>query len=274
MARLSNANEGLLQGVGRKPKRQTYGRRSRNKSLPNIYDVQVVPLSPTKSQQRRSWTSIHSDRSARQIEDGRTPPSSTQKILAKSSPVSSSSPKRLRDSTKVGSGPRPIANESAVQSNAPALQTRTASSSTRIQLRSKLPPKPKIFERNTLKSAAGETSNEHEFLTPDINQLTTGVENVLTSDDHIKASTAADNLNLGTTDDTEMAEIDGEGDRGEVKQSLAHTGDSDDEYFDVEDIKSCKLDSRVRILGVLCIYSNHNSLLLGDGPPTSQVEGL
>jgi hypothetical protein len=66
------------------------------------------------------------------------------------------------------------------------------------------------------------------------------------SDDNIKASTAAGNLNLSPTDDTEMAEVDGEGDRGEVKKSLAHTGDSDDEYFDVEDIKSCKLDSRVR----------------------------
>jgi len=68
------------------------------------------------------------------------------------------------------------------------------------------------------------------------------------SDDNIKASTAAGNLNLSPTDDTEMAEVDGEGDRGEVKKSLAHTGDSDDEYFDVEDIKSCKLDSRGMVL--------------------------
>jgi hypothetical protein len=43
-----------------------------------------------------------------------------------------------------------------------------------------------------------------------------------------------------------MAEVDGEGDLGEAKQSRTHTGDSDDERFEVEAIKSCKLGSRVR----------------------------
>jgi hypothetical protein len=51
---------------------------------------------------------------------------------------------------------------------------------------------------------------------------------------------------MGSRDDIEMAEVDAEGDSGEAKQSPTHTGDSDDERFEVEDIRSCKLGSRVR----------------------------
>jgi hypothetical protein len=72
------------------------------------------------------------------------------------------------------------------------------------------------------------------------------VGNVPVSDDRTPASTAANNLNLGPSDDTEMAEVDGEGDPGAAKQSPTHTAVGDDDYFEVEAIKSCKLSSRVR----------------------------
>ena len=100
------------------------------------------------------------------------------------------------------------------------------------------------------------------------------MSNVPISDDHIQAGTAADNLNLGSPDDIKMAEVDAEGDPGEAKQSPTHTGDSDDEYFEVEAIKSCKLGSRVRRFSAFFVFILTIILLLGDGPLTSQVEGL
>jgi hypothetical protein len=51
-----------------------------------------------------------------------------------------------------------------------------------------------------------------------------------------------------------MAEVDGEDDLGEAKQSPAHTRDGDDEYFEVEAIKSCKLSSRVRHFSAYFIF--------------------
>jgi hypothetical protein len=51
-----------------------------------------------------------------------------------------------------------------------------------------------------------------------------------------------------------MAEVDGEDDSGEEKQSPTHTGDGDDKYFEVEAIKSCKLSSRVRRFLALLIF--------------------
>jgi hypothetical protein len=51
-----------------------------------------------------------------------------------------------------------------------------------------------------------------------------------------------------------MAEVDGEGDPGEAKQSPAPTGDGYDEYFEVEAIKSCKLSSRVRPFSAFFIF--------------------
>jgi hypothetical protein len=51
-----------------------------------------------------------------------------------------------------------------------------------------------------------------------------------------------------------MAEVDAEGDYGEAKQSWTHTGDSDDEYFEVEAIRSCKLGSRVRRFSAFFIF--------------------
>jgi hypothetical protein len=51
-----------------------------------------------------------------------------------------------------------------------------------------------------------------------------------------------------------MAEVDGEDDPREKKQSLTHTRDGDDEYFEVEAIKSCKLSSRVRRFSALLIF--------------------
>ena len=50
-----------------------------------------------------------------------------------------------------------------------------------------------------------------------------------------------------------MAEVDGEDDLGEAKESPAHTRDGDDEYFEVEAIKSCKLGSRVRRFSVCSV---------------------
>jgi hypothetical protein len=50
---------------------------------------------------------------------------------------------------------------------------------------------------------------------------------------------------MGSPNDIDIAEVDAEGDSGEAKQSRTHTGDSDDEYFEVETIKSCRLGSRV-----------------------------
>lgn len=73
------------------------------------------------------------------------------------------------------------------------------------------------------------------------------------SDDH-QAGTAADNLNLGPVDNIEMADVDGEGDPGEAKQSRTHTGDNNDEYFEVEAIKSCMLGARVRCFSAFFIF--------------------
>ena len=177
MARLSNINEGAIQVVGRKPKpHATYGRHNRNKSISHVYDLPLSP--PKKLQPRRSWTSINKDRSARQIEHGLTPPSSTQNFLAKSSPASSPALRPLRESTKGGLEPRPIANESTVQStHVPALQPRTASNRSPAQSRSKLLPKPTTSESNTGKSAAVETPNQAALPPPGINQLSKGVGN-------------------------------------------------------------------------------------------------
>lgn len=209
MARPSNVNERLIQHLGRKPGPHTY-RRPKRKSLPDIYDV---PRSP----------------SAPKIEDGHTP-SSAQRTLAESSYVSSSSSKRLRRS-EVSLRPPPIANEPVVRSTrCPALQQRRESSRTRIQLRSELPPGPQSSERNILESAAGERPN-NEFLKSDVNRLTTGIDNESISDDRIKACT------------TEVAGVDNSGKANEL---LAHARASDEEYFDVEAIKDCKLGSRVR----------------------------
>jgi hypothetical protein len=81
MARLSNVSEGLTQMVGYKPGSiiTTYGRHNRKKSLSRVYDLPLPP--PKELRPRRSWTVINQDRSARQIEDGLTPPSLTQKLL-------------------------------------------------------------------------------------------------------------------------------------------------------------------------------------------------
>jgi hypothetical protein len=255
MARLSNVSEGLIEPVGRKPKsRTTYGRHNGTKSLSRVYGIPPSP--PKELRQRRSWTSINKDRSARQIEDGLTPPSSTQKLFAKSSPASSPAPTPLRKS-KRGLGPRPIAKESIVQStHVPALQPRAASNRSPVQSRSKLPPKPATSHSNTDKSAAVETANQAEFPPPDINQLSNGVGIVPLSDDRTWASTAADNLNLGPS------EVDGEGNPGAAKQSRTHTAVGDNEYFEVEAIKSCKLSSRVRRFSTFFTFNLAITLLL------------
>jgi hypothetical protein len=77
------------------------------------------------------------------------------------------------------------------------------------------------------------------------------------SNEHIQAGVAADNSKLGASDDVKMAETDaegeGEGDSGEANQSPPHTR-CDDEYFEVEAIKSCKLGSRVRHFSVFLIF--------------------
>jgi hypothetical protein len=59
---------------------------------------------------------------------------------------------------------------------------------------------------------------------------------------------------MGSPDESEMAEVDAEGDSGEAKQSRTYTGDSDDECFGVEAIKSCKLGSMVRHSSRICHY--------------------
>ena len=94
MAGLSNVNEHLIQVVGSKPKsHRTYGRHNRTKSLSRVYDTPSSP--PKELRSRTSWTLIDKDRSVHQTEDGLTPPSSTQSLLAKSSPASSPAPKHL-----------------------------------------------------------------------------------------------------------------------------------------------------------------------------------
>lgn len=117
--------------------------------------------------------------------------------------------------------------------------------------------------------------NQAEFLPPNANQLTTEVNNVPISDDHIQASAAADNL-VDSPYDIKMAESDaeaeGEGDSGEAKQSPTHTRDSDDEYFEVEAIRRCKLGSKVHCCSTFFILIL--TILLGGGRLTSQVEGL
>ena len=175
------------------------------------------------------------------------------KNLAKSSPISSPAPKPLRESTKGGLGPRPITNESIVQSShVPGLQPRTAPNRSPVQSRSKLPPKPTTSESNTGKSAAVETPNQAEFPPSDI--ISKGVGNVPVSDDHTQARTAIHNSKLGLSVDTEMEEANGDGDPDKEKQSPTHAGDGDDEYFEVEAIKSCKLSSRVRGFSTFFIF--------------------
>lgn len=72
-----------------------------------------------------------------------------------------------------------------------------------------------------------------------------------------------------------MAEVDSKSDPDEANLPPTHTEDSDDEYFKVEDIRSCNLGPRVLYVasGVLCICSKH-ILLSWDGPVTRQVERL
>lgn len=256
MARLSNVNEGLIQVVGRKPKLDTtYGRRNRNKSLSGVYDT--MPLSPQKEfQPRRSWTSINKDQSVHQIEEASPPSNIAHKILSKSlSPSSTSAAfEPLGDSTQGGLRPRSIANVTTVQlAHVPALPSLTVSTRSPAQSYVRLPPKPTTFQLDTLKSATVETPTQAKFLPSDINQVTTGVSIVPISDDH-QAGTAADNLNLGPVDNIEMADVDGEGDPGEAKQPRTHTGDNNDEYFEVEAIKSCMLGARVRCFSAFFIF--------------------
>jgi hypothetical protein len=59
---------------------------------------------------------------------------------------------------------------------------------------------------------------------------------------------------MGTSDDIEMAEVDAESDLVGGKLSQTHTGDNDDEYFEVEGIKSCTLGSRVRRFSAFFIF--------------------
>jgi hypothetical protein len=136
-----------------------------------------------------------------------------------------------------------------------------------------LSPKPTTSESIAGKLATIETPNQAEFPAPEINQLATGVSDVPVSNDHTQASTAVDNFLSDYA--AEMAEVDAEGDPGAAKQSWTHTAEGDDEYFEVEAIKSCKLNSRVRRFSAFFIFlSNYSSLLLGGGPLGSQVEGL
>jgi hypothetical protein len=71
-----------------------------------------------------------------------------------------------------------------------------------------------------------------------------GASSIPISDDHIQAGTA-DSVK-GSPGDIAMAEVDGESDPGEANRPQTHTEDGDDEYFEVEDIRSCKLGPRVR----------------------------
>jgi hypothetical protein len=57
-----------------------------------------------------------------------------------------------------------------------------------------------------------------EFSAPDINQLTTGVSSAAMINDHIQVGTVEDNSHLGRLDNTEMADVDGEGEPGQVKR--------------------------------------------------------
>jgi hypothetical protein len=71
------------------------------------------------------------------------------------------------------------------------------------------------------------------------------VSNEAISNEHIQAGVAAGNSNLGNSDGIEMAKVDSESDPVGARLSQTHTGDNE-EYFEVEAIKSCKLGSRVR----------------------------
>jgi hypothetical protein len=55
---------------------------------------------------------------------------------------------------------------------------------------------------------------------------------------------------MASPDVIKMAEADADGDPGEVKQSPTHTRDSGDEYFEVEDIRSCKLGVKLLTEGI------------------------
>jgi hypothetical protein len=66
------------------------------------------------------------------------------------------------------------------------------------------------------------------------------VSNVPIPDDHVQDVAAGDNL-MGSPDEIKMAEVDAEDNSGQAKLSQTHTADND-EYFEVEAIKSCKPD--------------------------------
>jgi hypothetical protein len=111
-----------------------------------------------------------------------------------------------------------------------------------------------MSEGNTRKPATVETPNQAELPPPDSYQLTMGESDVPISDDHIQADIEAENSDLGHPDDTRMAEVAGEGDAGEGPLSQTYTGDSDDEYFEVEEIRDCKLGLKVCHLSGCSLY--------------------
>ena len=257
MARSSNVNEGLTHAVGRRSKSlSVYGRHNRHKRPSRVYGQ---PLSPRqKLQPSRSWISINGQ-SAHKVGDSLIPPNTTQQLAAESPPASSAARKSRRHT---------IANAPIVQpTHALPLQPRTAANRNQAQSRSKLPLKPIISGDNTCKSLPVETPNQAESPLVDATQLTTGVSNVPILDGHIQACIAPDSSILSPPHDIVMAEVGGRCDLGDARESRTHTGDSDDEYFEVETIKSCKLGPRVRHFS-RCAVVFSNFLPPGDSPLT------
>jgi hypothetical protein len=98
---------------------------------------------------------------------------------------------------------------------------------------------------NTRESATIKSPSQNNFSHPDPSHLIKEVDVVIKSDDRVSDAASSRTANFGPPGNTEVAKADREEYTGEPPHAWMDTRDYDDRYFDVEAIKSCKLNSRV-----------------------------